>query len=382
MPTRELKLVSADSHVVEAPDLWSRWMPPEFRDHPDTPRLVKDEEGGDAWQFGRNAKPAPLGIYTAAGKTPEQIRWTGVRYDTTMAGFFQGRPRLEEQDADGVDAEVLFGSSRPMGLFLRHKDPDFHLAGFRAYNDWLLKDFCSADPRRLIGLGYIPGLGVEAAIRELHRVHGLGAKGCVIQCWPSAKDQISPEDDPFWAACVELGMPVAIHVRLISVNSPPPPPTGKQGGDIPGLSTTGMLDMPRVIAEAIFSGVFDRFPRLRFACTEAGAGWLPYLLEQMDDRYWRNRHWTKCELELLPSEYFYRNWRITFMLDQYAVRNRHACGVRNLMWSTDYPHHGTDWPYSRKSVKEMCHAVPADEQQRILALNAAELYRIGGHTDA
>ena len=70
------------------------------------------------------------------------------------------------------------------------------------------------------------------------------------------------------------------------------------------------------------------------------------------------------------------------MLDQYAVRNRHACGVRNLMWSTDYPHHGTDWPYSRKSVKEMCHAVPADEQQRILALNAAELYRIGGHTDA
>ena len=166
------------------------------------------------------------------------------------------------------------------------------------------------------------------------------------------------------------------------MNSPPPPPTGKQGGDIPGLSTTGMLDMPRVIAEAIFSGVFDRFPRLRFACTEAGAGWLPYLLEQMDDRYWRNRHWTKCELALLPSEYFYRNWRITFMLDQYAVRNRHACGVGNLMWSTDYPHHGTDWPYSRKSVREMCHAVPADEQQRILALNAAELYRIGGHTDA
>src|SRR5262249_60416286 len=79
---------------------------------------------------------------------------------------------------------------------------------------------------------------------------------------------------------------------------------------------------------------------------------------------------------------FYRNWRITFMLDQYAVRNRHACGVRNLMWSTDYPHHGTDWPYSRKSVREMCHAVPADEQQRILALNAAELYRIGGHARA
>lgn len=375
--TRQWKLVSADSHVVEAPDLWSRWMPPEFRNHPDAPRLVKDDEGGDAWQFGRSAKPAPLGIYTAAGKAPENIKWTGVRYDSTKPGFFQGPPRLGEQDADGVDAEVLFGSSRPMGHFLRHKDRDFHLAGFRAYNDWLLKDFCAADRSRLIGLGYIPGLGIEEAVRELRRIHQLGAKGCVLQCWPSGNDAISSEDDPFWAACVELDLPVAIHVRLISVNSAPPPPTGKQGGDIPGLATTGMLDMPRVIAEAIFSGVFDRFPALRFACTEAGAGWLPYLLEQMDDRYWRNRHWTKCELQLLPSEYFHRNWRITFMLDHYAVQNRRACGVRNLMWSTDYPHHGTDWPYSRKVVREMCQGLDEDEQQRILALNAVELYKIG-----
>jgi len=66
-----------------------------------------------------------------------------VRVD--HARLLPGRARLKEQDADGVDAEVLFGSSRPMGLFLRHKDPDFHLAGFRAYNDWLLKDFCTAD---------------------------------------------------------------------------------------------------------------------------------------------------------------------------------------------------------------------------------------------
>jgi predicted TIM-barrel fold metal-dependent hydrolase len=376
MSKRTYNLISADSHVVEAPDLWSKWMDREFHNHPDMPRLVKDEEGGDAWQLGRNAKPAPLGIYTAAGKAPETIKWTGVRYENVMPGFFQGAPRLREQDADGVDAEVLFGSSRPMGLFLRHQEPEFHLAGFQAYNNWLLKDFCAADPNRLAGLGYVPGLGIEAAIKELRRVHKLGARGCVIQCWPSGNDDVSEEDDPFWAACVELDLPVAIHVRLVSRRSAPPGPTGKQGGDIPGLATTGMLDMPAVIAKAIFSGMFDRFPDLRFACTEAGAGWLPYLLEQMDDRYWRNRHWTKCELEFLPSDYFRRNWRITFMLDHYAVHNRHACGVENLMWSTDYPHHGTDWPYSRRTVRDMLHGVPRDEEQRILALNAAELYHL------
>ena len=47
--------------------------------------------------------------------------------------------------------------------------------------------------------------------------------------------------------------------------------------------------MPVIIAETILSGLFDKFPRLRFISVEAGAGWVPYFLEQMDDRYFRNR---------------------------------------------------------------------------------------------
>jgi predicted TIM-barrel fold metal-dependent hydrolase len=64
------------------------------------------------------------------------------------------------------------------------------------------------------------------------------------------------------------------------------------------------------------------------------------------------------------------------MYDGYAVRNRHACGVENLMWSTDYPHHGCDWPYSRKVANELFAEVPKEERQRILALNCAELYKL------
>jgi predicted TIM-barrel fold metal-dependent hydrolase len=79
---------------------------------------------------------------------------------------------------------------------------------------------------------------------------------------------------------------------------------------------------------------------------------------------------------MLPSDYFRRNWRITFMVDGYAVRNRQACGVENLMWSTDYPHHGCDWPYSRKVVNELFAEVGQEERRRILAMNAAELYHL------
>ena len=33
-----------------------------------------------------------------------------------------------------------------------------------------------------------------------------------------------------------------------------------------------------------------------------------------------------------------------------------------MMWSSDYPHHGNDWPYSRKVIEETMGNIPADER--------------------
>ena len=65
------------------------------------------------------------------------------------------------------------------------------------------------------------------------------------------------------------------------------------------------------------------------------------------------------------------------MIDHYAVRNRDVLGVENLMWSTDYPHHGCDWPHSRKVVDEMFEGVPEDERAKMVARNAIDLYGLG-----
>ena len=62
------------------------------------------------------------------------------------------------------------------------------------------------------------------------------------------------------------------------------------------------------------------------------------------------------------------------MIDHYAVRNRDLLGVENLMWSSDYPHHGCDWPYSRKIANEMLRNVPVDERYAICAGNMVRLY--------
>ena len=382
------EMISADSHIVESPDLWEKWLPKEFL--PKAPKLVKDAEGGDAWQYRPGTPPVPLGLVTTyPGRTYEQFKWTGAKYDKVNKGAFLGPERLKEQTIDGVDAEVLYPSQRTMRHFMLDDELEFHKAGIQAYNNWMAKEFMAADPKRLIGLAQMPNIGVEEMIAEMRRAKSLGMRGVILSTWPNGGTSLTVDDNAFWAECEKLDMPVSIHLGVASKQAANAQQqkitTGMSESSgmlssgaktVVGYSCAGMDNMPIIIAETILSGLFDKFPKLRFISVEAGAGWVPYFLEQMDDRYFRNRRWAKVELEMLPSDYFRRNWLLTFVTDFYGVRNRHAVGLKNMMWSTDYPHHICDWPYSRKLANEMFAGVPEDERHQICAGNAAALYKL------
>jgi predicted TIM-barrel fold metal-dependent hydrolase len=370
---RDYQLISADSHVLEPPHIWTTYMPKKFHDR--APRVVPDGEGGEAWQFAPDVAPAPIGIYASAGRKHEDVRWTGVTFAAANQGNFRGEPRLHEQDVDGVDAEVLFGSARMMSHFFSDPDPEFQLAGVRAYNDWLAQEIVKVDPSRLIGLACIPALDTQAAIAEMDRCLKLGFRGVWLNAFPSVGEKISPADDPFWDACQSNGIAVHFHVRVMRKLAKPKP-KGKRGDDLTGLANVGAADMITDMPEIISSGVHDRFPRLTWVAVETGSGWIPYILEQLDDRWWRNRSWLPVKLRHEPSCYYRRNWMSAFMVDHYAVKNRHLLGVENLLWSTDYPHHGCDWPETRRTVDEMFRGVPDEERWKMCAGNAIRLYRL------
>ena len=95
-----------------------------------------------------------------------------------------------------------------MSHFLGDDDDDFVLAGVEAYNNFLFEEFCAPDPKRLIGLAQIPSLGIDTSIDALRKAKARGAKGVLISNWPSGGASLSPDDDPFWAAAVDEGMPV------------------------------------------------------------------------------------------------------------------------------------------------------------------------------
>ena len=386
-------IVDADCHILEPPDIWRNWLPKELQDK--APKLVKDVDGGDAWQFAGFADPDPIGLVSTPGKPFDEFRWTGVTYDDARRGCYDGAERLKDMDIDGVDAEVLFPPQRTVGHFLGDEDDTLVLAGIEAYNNFLWDEFCAPDRDRLIGMAQMPSTGIDDAVDALRKAKARGFKGVVTSCWPSGGDSISDADDPFWAAASDEGIPVCIHINLVSRRArqsqrrAAEAAAAKGSGGIYGgkaakanaKAVAGLggvfSTVPSTIGQLIFTGTFERFPDLHVAMIETGVGWIPHFLEQIDDRYWRNRSWGNIPINEPPSFYWFRNMSATFITDRNGVENRHGVGVDNMMWSSDYPHHGNDWPYSRKTIDSMMAHIDRDERRCIVGANAARIFGLG-----
>lgn len=382
-------IISADAHILEPPHIWKEWLPQRYQDR--APQLVKDSEGGDAWLFAGADEPDPIGLTATPGMPWHQFRWKGVTYDEARPGCYNGSERVKDMELDGVDAEVLFPPQRTIGHFLGADDDDLVLAGVRAYNDFLLEEFCAPDRSRLIGMAQIPSLGIESAVNGLTDAVERGCKGVVIGCWPAGGDGITDEDDRFWAAAEEAGIPVTIHIMMISRRARAQQREaarsrtgvglyggrGKAGAKAAAGLSGVFSTVPSTIGQLIFTGVFERFPNLHVAMIETGVGWIPHFLEQMDDRFWRNRSWTDLPIDEPPSTYWYRNMSASFIRDDTGIRNHREVGTANMMWSTDYPHHGNDWPYSRKTINETTAELTRDEKHAIISGNAQRIFNLG-----
>ncbi|MCA1830032.1 MAG: hypothetical protein LC663_00750, partial [Actinobacteria bacterium] len=181
------KIISADTHITEPPDIWENHLPKNLHEH--APKLVKDHEGGDAWLYAGSDNPDPIGLTTTPGKRFEDFRWHGVTYDSVRPGCFNGKARLEDMDIDGVDAEIIFPPQRTIGHWLGNPDDDLVRAGVDAYNSFAFDEF-AADPRRQFPMYQIPSTGIEDAVKYVGKAKEKGAKGVVISCWPSGKPSV------------------------------------------------------------------------------------------------------------------------------------------------------------------------------------------------
>ncbi|MSQ25998.1 MAG: amidohydrolase [Dehalococcoidia bacterium] len=364
---REYKMISSDSHVNEPPGLWQERVPAKFKDR--APKLQRFPQG-DGWVMEGAMDPINFGFNQCASDPPEKTSaW--IKWEDCRKGGYDSRERIKEIDLDGVDGELYYPTPRiGNSVFWNNKDREFHLACIRAYNDWL-SEYASYAPDRMFGLAMIPTSGPKDAIDELHRAIKLkGIKGIVMGMYPSGDNAIQPGDDAFFKECEDADVPVNIHVAL--VNEAP----GDNSRRIV-IGDARFLDAPIRVHQLIFSGVLDRFPKLKVVFAEVDAGWVPYYREMIDFVHARGLKRAGYQPKMMPSAYFDRNLYWEFMVDTMSVKLRHEVGVKNLLWASDHAHSFSRFPNTQKYLQNLLKDVPADEKQLILAGNTMRVYNIG-----
>jgi predicted TIM-barrel fold metal-dependent hydrolase len=298
--------------------------------------------------------------------------------------------RWDELQNDGIVGEVIFPNTVPpffpsFVLFAgppKADDYAHRLAGIRAHNRWLV-DFVSEAPERRAGIGQIFVNDVDDAIEDARWIAEHGLRGGVLlpNVAPDVK-WVKPLYDPvydrLWAVLEELGLPVNVHggtglpdygryavAQLLYINEVP-------------------FYAQRPLVQLTLSGVFERFPRLKFVMTETGCAWVPPLLERLDSIMARIRdtgatgeirYPREIVLPKLPSEYFAQNcWIGVSQPGPADAAARDVVGTDRFMWGSDYPHDEGTFPYTREHLRQIFHGTPTGDMQRILAGNVAELY--------
>ena len=362
-------VIDADGHVNEGDIDFGPRLPNKFKSL--APVRLKDNRGrnrllleGRIWPANEGPGPGVSGPMTKEARK-------------SRPGMIDPRERLKDMDLEGIDLAVIFGTQIALtvnGLM------DKELAGAicRAVNEWLL-EYCSADPRRLRGVGLIPCQDPDSAVKELHFLAERGVTTAMLPTNVYGTNMGDPMFDPIYATAQDLGIPLSVH-----------PQTGHDG--VPGVSgvmgagtrrfykyvyvhmTAFPFELMIAMMHMIGEGVFDRFPRLKIAFMEGGAGWLPFWMERLDE------HVEKLapqmpELCRRPSEVIQSKQVVLSCESEETGLDRvlTTTGPTTVLYASDYCHWDCHFPFSVRDIVRGADLSFA-QKERGLYKNAVEFF--------
>ena len=337
--TEKELIISADSHVIEPPDLWE--------------------------------KRLPAALWDRAPRFPEAREGEGIH---KHPGAWNPAERVKEMATDGVSGEVLY-TTKGLAMFLQ-EDAELQEACFQVFNDWLI-EYCQAAPERLFGIGMVSLYNVEAGIKELERCQKNGLRGVMIwQHPPRDLPFTSDRYDRFWAAAQDLEMPVSLHI-LTGHTYLKDPNARTAYEHFRSSVNMKLVEIMNSVYDLIFYGALDRFPRLKIVVVENEIGWLPFAFQQWD--FYLNKNEDKSKnppLRQKPGDYLANQVFATFFNDAIGTRYLGSWGTEACMWSNDYPHPNSTWPHSRDVIARHLGHLGPDARRKVLSDNVTRLYNI------
>jgi len=378
-PSSKPFVVDMDSHVMEPPDLWENYLEPKHRDRAILVRTRADgiEElvvDGRVLLAGRLAS-----LGGVEHRADELFQQPQIPYlDGCPPASYDTTARVALLDEWGVDAGVVFPT---IGiLWDKEDDPELAMAYARAYNNWQW-DFASPARDRIIPIAQVPLYDVDLAVQELRRCLDLGFKGMFLAPEPvGGKRPSHPDFDPLWAMLVEADLPICVHL-IVRFNRPVNlaatswwNPEREPMNVLFSFALGGTMQLIPATAALICDGLFDRFPGLKVAMVESGAGYASYLMDRLDEKY--DRFGAMAPIKRRPSEYMRENfWFVMDPSERSIDAQCDLLGEEHFLWGSDYPHID-----SHANAMAEVHAAlaPMSEHRRNLVLgeNARKLFNL------
>ena len=383
----DVRVIDADSHFTEPPDLWTAHAPAGWEDRV---LHIEQVDGQPTWVVDGNV----LGFARGGGvvaRDESKIPFLDSMekdIDWVHQGAWDPKARLEVMDRSGIHAQVLFPNAVGLGgQSLNHVLPD---EGLRRLNLEIYNDAMAAiqqdSGRRFLPMAVMPAWDVDACVRETQRVAELGVRGINMTSDPQdlgSPDLANRAWDPLWELCQDLKMPVHFHIGSSDTAMDF---FGKYFWEShdeyvkPAIGGSMLfLNSARVVINTIFAGIFDRYPELQMVAVESGIGWVPFILETMDYELYENAPAHFAQLSKKPSEYFASNWHATFWFERNQGDIQELVdkvGDRNIMFETDFPHPTCLYPTPLEAIGDTLERLRPESRRRILGENAAGLYRL------
>lgn len=334
-------IVDMDSHVMEPPDLWENYLESRYQERGIHIRLNADglEElivDGQVLLAGRLAVLGGVDHYA-----PELFMKPEIPYlEGCPKASYDTDARVALLDQWGVDAGVVFPT---IGiLWDKEEDPELAMAYARAYNNWQW-DFASPALDRIIPIAHVPLYDVDLALSELRRCIKLGFKGMFLAPEPvGGKRPSHPDFDPLWQELVAADLPICVHLivrfnRSVNAASSWWNSAVEPMNVVFGFGLGGTMQLLPATAALACDGLFDRFPKLKVAMVESGAGYASYLMDRLDEKF--DRFGDVAPIRRKPSEYIRENF--WFVMDPGERSIDAQCdlvGETQFLWGSDYPH--------------------------------------------
>jgi predicted TIM-barrel fold metal-dependent hydrolase len=386
-------VISADDHVVEPPHLWETWLPAKYRARgphvePAPTTLVPTPGGGDAyvrggdgpiadwWIFEDLVRGTPL-VMACVGYPEDDYSMRPIRFDEMRKGCYDPHARLADMDEAQIERSLCFPNyPRFAGqVFAEAKDKDLAQACVRAYNDWMIEEWCGASSGRLIPLGMVPLWDPHLAAAEVRHNAARGQKAITFTELPANLGLPSIHDanrhwDPLFAACDETNTVVCMHIGSGSVMQ-------RTSNDAPAGVTTALTSLNAYMSmtDWLLSGTLLRFPHLKIAFSESQIGWMPFLLERLDRVVTNAGAWSGLDPLVVdpPSTQVPGRVYGSFFDDMVGVEMRHLIGVEQLCFETDYPHQDSTWPDTPDVVRQIASRVAPEELELLVRGNTIRM---------